>query len=77
MAGHDVGCYDIDEFMTSRNGTINEVRLTALVTRSMTSRARVTSSRASGRARRHCDVRQIGIGALSVPNFDFFKSDHY
>ncbi len=29
------------------------------------------------RARHHCDVRQISAGALSIPNFEFLKSDHY
>ncbi len=50
------------------------------VTRSMTSCThdvtRVTSSRAPSHARRHCDIRQIGAGALSMPNFKFLKSDH-
>ncbi len=35
--------------------------------------ARVTSSRASRRARHHYDVRQIGAGALSVPDFELFQ----
>ena len=36
---------------------------------------RPSSNYSMRRARRHCYVRQIG--ALSMPNFEFWKSDHY
>ncbi len=40
-------------------------------------RTRMTSSRARHVARDVTDVKQIGIEELSMPNFEFWKSDHY
>ncbi len=40
------------------------------------SRARVTSSRTRDVARDVTDVLEIGIEVLSMPNFEFLKSDH-
>ncbi len=37
----------------------------------------VTSSRVRDVARDATDVQQIGIEVLSMPNFEFLKSDHY
>ena len=53
--------------MTSRNGTDY---LGQDSKQYMTSRARDV-------ARDVTDVQRIGAGALSMPNFEFFKSDHY
>ncbi len=43
----------------------------------LTSCALVTSWRRWRHARRHWDVRKIAIEVMSMPNFEFWKSDHY